>query len=180
MLKPRPLVLIAMVLAAAASRLVPHPWNLTSITAVALFGGATFADRRLAFGVPLAALFLSDLVLGFYHGMAVVYLSFVLVAAIGVWLSARREPALIAAATLASSILFFVTTNFGVWAFGPLYPHTLRGLETCYLAAIPFFRNSLEGDALYSLILFGGFALLEHRFSALRAAGSSGASLQAA
>jgi hypothetical protein len=180
MLKPRPLVLIALVLAAAASRLVPHPWNLTSITAVALFGGATFTDRRLAIGVPLAALVLSDLILGFYHGMAVVYLSFVLVAGIGVWLSARRRPALIVAATLASSILFFITTNFGVWAFGPLYPHTLAGLETCYVAAIPFFRNSLEGDALYSLILFGGFALLERRFSALRVDAPLAASLQAA
>jgi hypothetical protein len=180
MQKPRALVLIAMILAAAASRLAPHPWNLTSITAMALFGGAYFKDRRLAFAVPLAALFLSDLVLGFYPGMALVYLSFALVAAIGVWLSAHRQPAMMAAATLASSILFFVLTNFGVWAFGHLYPHTLSGLETCYMAAIPFFRNSLEGDLLYSLILFGGFALLERRFSGLREDPAPGAALQAA
>src|SRR5437870_3489528 len=67
MLRPRLIVLIAMILAAAFSRLIPHPPNIASVTAVALFGGAYFSDKRLAFLVPLAALFLSDLVLGFYR-----------------------------------------------------------------------------------------------------------------
>jgi hypothetical protein len=79
MLKPRLLVVISMVLAAAASRLIPHPPNLASISAIALFGGAYFSDRRLAFLIPLAALFLSDLILGFYSHMEVVYLSFALI-----------------------------------------------------------------------------------------------------
>jgi hypothetical protein len=86
MLKPRILVLVSMILAAAASRLIPHPPNMSSVTAVALFGGAYFSDKRLAFLVPLSALFLSDLVLGFYHHMEVVYLSFALIVAIGLWL----------------------------------------------------------------------------------------------
>ncbi len=168
MLKPRLATLIAMVLAAAATRLVPHPWNLTSITAVALFGGAYFQDRRLAFAVPLGALFVSDLVLGAYPGMAVVYGSFTLIVGVGLWLRSRRQPAMIAGAALVSSVLFFVLTNLGVWAFEPLYSKTWSGLVACYLAALPFFRNSLEGDLLYTLILFGGFALLERRFAALR------------
>jgi hypothetical protein len=157
-----------LVLVAAATRLVPHPWNLTSITAVALFGGAYFEDRRLAFAVPLGALFVSDLVLGLYSGMAVVYGSFALVVVIGLWLRAHRQPAVIAGAALASSVLFFALTNLGVWAFEPLYPKTWSGLVACYVAALPFFRNSVEGDLLYALILFGGFALLESRFVALR------------
>jgi hypothetical protein len=168
MLKPRAIALLSLVLAAAASRLVPHPWNLTSIAAVALFGGAYFQDRRLAFAVPVGALFLSDLVLGLYSGMAVVYVSFGLIVGIGLWLRSRRKPALIAGAALTSSILFFILTNFGVWASGHLYPKTWAGLVTCYTAALPFFRNSLEGDLLYTLILFGGFALMERRFEALR------------
>jgi hypothetical protein len=87
---------------------------------------------------------------------------------IGLWLRSRRKPALIAGAALTSSILFFILTNFGVWASGHLYPKTWAGLVTCYTAALPFFRNSLEGDLLYTLILFGGFALMERRFEALR------------
>jgi hypothetical protein len=168
MLKPRPAALIIMILAAAATRLVPHPWNLTSISAVALFGGAYFEDRRLAFAVPLGALFLSDLVLGLYAGMPTIYLSFAVIVGIGLWLRSHRRPGVIAGAALASSLLFFGLTNLGVWAFDHLYPPTWSGLVACYVAALPFFRNSLAGDLLYTAVMFGGFALLERRFAALR------------
>jgi hypothetical protein len=168
MIKPRFLVLISMVLAAAASRLIPHPPNMTSVTAVALFGGAYFSDKRLAFLVPLSALLLSDLVLGFYHHMEVVYLSFALIVAIGLTLQRRRTVLPIAGAALASSVLFFILTNFWVWAFDAFYPKTFDGLVACYTAAIPFFRNTLLGDAVYTCILFGGFALLESQLPALR------------
>ncbi len=168
MLKPRLLALISIIVVAATSRLIPHPPNVTSLTAVALFGGAYFWDRRLAFLVPLTALFLSDLVLGFYLHMEVVYLSFALIGAIGVWLQTRRSTLPIASAALASSVLFFVLTNFGVWAFEPVYPKTLGGLFACYVAAIPFFQNTLLGDLFYTAVLFGGFALLERQNPALR------------
>lgn len=168
MLKPRFLALISIILLAAASRLIPHPPNVTPLTAVALFGGAYFSDRRLAFLVPLTALFLSDLILGFYHHMEVVYLSFALIVAIGLWLQKHRTVFPIACAALASSVLFFVLTNFGVWAFDALYPKTLEGLMACYVAAIPFFRNTLLGDLSYTVVLFGGFALLERRIPVLR------------
>lgn len=168
MFKPRFLALATIILAAAASRLIPHPPNLASVTAVALFGGAYLSDKRLAFVVPLSALFLSDLVLGFYSHMEIVYLSFALIVCIGLWLQAHRKPAYIVGAALASSTLFFLITNFGVWAFEPLYPHTLQGLIACYTAAIPFFQNTLQGDLLYTLVLFGGFALLERGFPTLR------------
>jgi hypothetical protein len=168
MLNPRWMVLIAMILAAALSRLAPHPPNLTSVTAVALFGGAYFSDRRLAFVVPLVALFLSDLVLGFYRHMEVTYLSFALIAWLGQWLSQNRSVPRIAGAALASSLLFFLTSNFGVWLFGSMYAFTLHGLVACYVAAIPFFWNTVGGDLIYTALLFGGFTLLERRFSTLR------------
>jgi hypothetical protein len=157
-----------MILAAAASRLIPHPPNVASITAVALFGGAYISDKRLAFLVPMAALFISDLVLGLYGHMEVVYGSFALVVCIGLLLRRRRTPLAIGGAALASSVLFFVITNFGVWAFGSLYPKTMAGLLACYVAAIPFFQNSLFGDAVYTVALFGGFALAAKWWPALR------------
>jgi hypothetical protein len=168
MLKPRWTVLAAMILAAALSRLIPHPPNLASISAVALFGGAYFSDRRMAFAVPLAALFLSDLALGFYPHMEVGYLSFALIVCIGQWLRTKRSPARITGAALASSVLFFITSNFGVWAFSSLYPKTVEGLTACYVAAVPFFWNTVQGDLFYTTLLFGGFTLLERRFSTLR------------
>jgi hypothetical protein len=141
---------------------------MAPITAIALFGGAYFSDKRLAFFVPLAAMFLSDLGLGFYAHMEIVYLSFALIVCIGLILQRHRTAPYIAGATLLSSTLFFLITNFGVWAFGPLYPKTLGGLAACYTAAIPFFQNTLLGDFFYVGVLFGGFWLLEQRFSALR------------
>ncbi|HEY3027144.1 MAG TPA: DUF6580 family putative transport protein [Pyrinomonadaceae bacterium] len=161
-------VVACMILAAAASRLIPHPPNVASITAVALFGGAYISDKRLAFLVPMAALFISDLVLGLYGHMEVVYGSFALVVCIGLLLRRRRTPLAIGGAALASSVLFFVITNFGVWAFGSLYPKTMAGLLACYVAAIPFFQNSLFGDAVYTVALFGGFALAAKWWPALR------------
>src|ERR1035437_6002118 len=168
MLKPRLMVLIAIVLAAAGSRLIPHPPNLASISAIALFGGAYFSDKRLAFLVPLAALLLSDLMLGFYNYMEVVYLSFALIVCIGLWLQKRRSVIHIAGAALASSVLFYLLTNFGVWALESLYPKTIEGIIACYVAAIPFFQNTIQGDLFFTAVLFGGFALLERRFPKLR------------
>ena len=168
MLKPRMTLAITMILAAAASRLLPHPPNMTSVAAVALFGGAMLEDWRLSFLVPLAAMFVGDLILGFHDQMPVVYGSFALTVCIGLWLQQHRSAATIAGAALASSVLFFVITNFGVWALDQMYPRTLAGLLACYTAALPFFRNTLIGDLLYTLVLFGGFALLEREFPALR------------
>jgi hypothetical protein len=86
----------------------------------------------------------------------------------GFLLRSHRTVPAIAGATLAGSVFFFVWTNFGVWAFSRVYPHTLGGLVTCYTAAIPFFQNTLLGDAVYSTVLFGGFALAEHWLPVLR------------
>lgn len=170
MINPRLLALVAFVLFAAATRLLPHPPNLTAVTAMALFGGAYFADRRWAFAAPLLALLLSDLALGFYPHMEVPYLGFVLVVCIGLRLQKQRTAGRIFAATLLSSVLFFVLTNFGewLWRVEMPYPKTLDGLIACYVNALPFFRNTLLGDLIYTALLFGGFRLLESRFSVLR------------
>jgi hypothetical protein len=167
-MKARWTLVILMILAAAASRLIPHPPNFTSVTAMALFGGAMFDDRRLAFIVPLSAMFLSDLLLGFHDQMFVVYGAFAVIVCIGLWLHRHRSAAPIAGAAIVSSLLFFAATNFGVWALDHMYPLTLAGLMACYTAALPFLRNTLAGDLFYTLVLFGGFALMEWQFPKLR------------
>jgi hypothetical protein len=174
---PRLTTLVMMIMAAAATRLIPHPPNLTSVTALALFGGAYFSNRTLAFVVPLTALLVSDFILGFYRHMEIPYLSFALIVCIGFQLQERRTAPRIAGAALLSALVFFVVTNFGVWAFNAWYPKTFSGLVACYVAATPFFRNTLLGDLMYTAILFGGFRLLESRFAALREQGGAIGSL---
>lgn len=146
--------LIAM---AVISRVMPHLPNMTPMTALALFGG-TYLNRRWSLIVPLLALLISDYFLGFYSGMLWVYGSFVAIGCIGLWLRNHRTIGRTIAATLAGSILFFIVTNFGVWISSEVvYPHTVSGLITCYVAAIPFFRNAVIGDVLYVATLFGLF-----------------------
>ncbi|HET6918217.1 MAG TPA: DUF6580 family putative transport protein [Jiangellaceae bacterium] len=168
MFSVRLIVLIGVILAAAVSRVIPHPPNFTPIAAMALFGGAQFADRRLAFLVPLSAMFASDLVIGLHRLLPVIYACFALIVCLGFWVRQRRSIFRITGATLAGSVLFFVVTNFAVWAAGSLYPKTLEGLVAAYVAAIPFFRNTVLGDALYVVVLFGGFALIESMVAVLR------------
>jgi hypothetical protein len=184
-MKPRIAVLVGMVLLAALARLVPHPPNFTPVGAVALFGAAHFKNKWAAFLVPLLALLLSDVALevttslglyggwmahtrGFHRGMWVVYGAMALVAALGLLLRRKKTVLTVAGAVLAGSVLFFVVTNFAVWALGSMYPKTAEGLLACYTAAIPFFHWTLLGDACFATALFGGFALAERRFPVLR------------
>ncbi len=163
-------LITAIILAAVFSRLLPHPPNFSPITAVALFGGSYFTNRSLAFAVPLTAMFLSDLIIGLHSYLFVVYLSFAVIVLIGFMLNKNKSPLHIGLAALSSSVLFFVTTNFAVWLMGSLYPKTIDGLVTCYIAAIPFFQNTLMGDLFYSAVLFGGFELAKRYVPTLREA----------
>jgi hypothetical protein len=171
----RLMVLTALVLAAAFSRLVPHPPNVTPIAAMALFGGAYLANRKFAYLLPLAAMLLSDVVLGYttygaslLRSQPVVYACILATAAMGRLIRDKRSPLQVGGLTLASSVMFYMVTNFAVWASGSLYPMNWAGLAACYTAAIPFFRNSLLGDVGFAVALFGGFALLEGSFTSLR------------
>jgi hypothetical protein len=176
----RPLVLACLIVFAVLTRLLPHPPNFAPITAAAVFGGVNFLSRRTAILVPLVALLLSDLAReilyryglaeqwGLYRGMWTVYGTTALIALSARLASGTRSPVTIAGVTLAGSCLFFLLTNFAVWAGGRLYPPTAEGLAACYAAAVPFFRNSLAGDCFYAAVLFGAWALAEARFPALR------------
>lgn len=164
----RTLLALAMILLSAALRIAPHPWNFTPIGAMALFSGAVIKDRRLAFLFPLLTLFLGDIFIGFHKLIPIVYASFLINVAIGLWLRERRTVARISLATLLGAIQFFLVTNFAVWQILRSYPHTASGLLSCYIAGIPFFWNTLAGDAAYTVLLFGGYALAENFIPELR------------
>jgi hypothetical protein len=166
----RTLLALALILLAAALRFAPHPWNFTPIGAMALFSGALVKDRRLAFLFPLLTLFLGDIFTGLYKILPIVYASFLINVAIGLWLRDRRTVVRISLAALAGAIQFFLVTNFAVWQFMHTYPHNTPGLLACYIAAIPLFWNTLAGDAFYATLFFGAFALAERFLPALQPA----------
>lgn len=161
-------VVVGMILAAAAARLLPHPPNFTPIAAIALFGGAQFSNRGMAFMLPLAAMFFGDLLIGFHALMPFVYGSLALTVCLGMWLQQSRTVARTVLAALAGSILFFAITNFAVWAKLGSYPATGAGLMACYVAAIPYFQNTVLGDLFYTAVLFGGLSFAQVRFAGLR------------
>jgi hypothetical protein len=185
-------VVLGTIAAAAFMRVLPHPPNVSPVIAMGLFGGALCANRRLAFAVPLLALFVSDALLELatplrlYHGwMATgwgfhstwwgVYGGVALVTALSMLLRGRRTAVNIAAATVASAVLYFLITNFAEWMVGTIgYPKTFAGLLECYAAALAFYRQTWApvGDAVYVTALFGGFALAERYVPALRPAPS--------
>jgi len=149
------------IIAAVGLRLVPHMPNFAPIGAMALFGGA-YLDKRLAILLPLAAMLVSDFFIGFYSPVVMlsVYGSFVLVGLMGMQLRNRKNPKNVTLAAITSSILFFLITNFAVWAAGS-YSRGLEGLLASYIAGIPFFRGTLLGDLFYTVLFFGGFELLK-------------------
>lgn len=151
-----PLLVIAF---AVILRVVPHPANVAPIAAMALFGGA-YLDKRYTLAVPLIAMLLSDLVIGFHNTMPFVYGSFVIIGLIGLWLRNHKTLVNTIGATLISSSLFFLITNLGVWLVGGLYPKTLQGLLNAYFYAIPFFRNTIVGDLFYVGLFFGAYQLI--------------------
>ena len=157
----RAAIAVLLVLLAAALRVLPHPWNFTPIGAMAIFSGSLFRNRWAAYLLPLAALLAGDLFVGFHKLMFAVYASFALSVAIGRWLARSRTVIRIGGAVFLGAAQFYVLTNFALWSIGGFYPKTSAGLAACYLAGLPYFGNTLAGDALYAAILFGSFALAE-------------------
>jgi len=161
-------VITLMVFIAAFVRLLPHPPNFAPIAAMALFGGAYFNKKSLAFIVPLTAMFLTDAIIGFYSYGWVVYISFALIVLLGILMLKKVLVKNVILASLTASVSFFAITNFGVWALGTLYPKTPAGLMESYIAAIPFFQNSLIGDLFFSGLMFGVYELIKHKVPALQ------------
>lgn len=170
---------------AALMRLAQFLPNFSPIEAMALFGGAYFANRRLAMSVPLLTIFLSDVALAFLHGgefrtyfsaylpqLLTVYACILVSTALGFGLRGRVNGLRLLGFSLTGSLLFFLATNFVVWLTAtsiPQYTACTAGLIPCYVAAVPFFQWTLLSTLFYSALLFGGFALLRRRVPTLRA-----------
>ncbi len=168
-LKTRMITITAIIFALALFRLLPHLPNVSPVAAMALFGGAYFADKRMAFIVPFLALFISDLFLGLHNSMIFVYAGFALTVVIGFQLQKRVNVTNTAFAVVVSSVLFFLLTNFGAWLTSGLYAKTAAGLMQAYVAGIPFFQNSLLGNLVYAAVIFGGYHLLQKNVASLKA-----------
>lgn len=138
-------------------KFLPHIPNFAPIAALALFGGVYFS-KKYALIIPIAAMLIADIFIGFYNPyiMASVYGSFILIGLIGLWLKNHKTLPNVVGASLSGSIIFFLITNFAVWAVPKsFYPHTLQGLLNCYVMALPFFRNTIAGDLFYVGSFFG-------------------------
>jgi hypothetical protein len=135
--------------------------NFTPVGAIALFAGAYISNRILAFLVPLAALLLSDLYLGFYGWeMLVPYIGFLLTILMGFSLQNNKNIVRVGLTSIVASAVFYVFTNFALFYPETLYPHNSTGIMQSYIAGIPFFRNALAGDLFYNAALFGSFYLI--------------------
>lgn len=167
----RNLLIFAVILVFALLRIWITVPNVSPVAALALFGGAMFNRKSLGFIMPLAVLALSDAFIGFYSVilMSFVYGSVLLIALMSRKMI-RRNPEFknVIFASIASSALFFIITNFGVWAEGLIYPRTLSGLADCFVMGLPFFRYELLGTLAFSTVFFGVYALavkLNSKFS---------------
>ena len=167
---PRFIVLTLLVIAAALTRVlplvIPHIWNFTAVGALAIFAGAQFENKRLAFIMPLAAMAVSDIFLG--NGFSLlVYGGFIAMVLCGFLIRNKVNTINVILASFISASVFYLITNFAIFYPIAVYPHNFSGIIASYAAAMPFFRNMLIGNLAYSAVLFGIFYLLSKRYPVL-------------
>lgn len=149
---------ISLIVIGILLRFMPHTANFTPLAAIALFSGA-YLNKRLAIIVPLMIVVISDLFLGLHNVVAFTWGSFVLVTVLGFWTKKHKNFSRITLSAVAASVLFYVVTNFGVWAMG-WYPQNAKGLLDCYILGLPFLRSFSLATLLYSAVLFGAYELI--------------------
>jgi len=179
---PRFFVALSVIVIAALLRLLPHWPNLTPIAAMALFAGTYIDKKHYAFAIPLAAMFVSDIIIGLHANILAVYVGFAITVLIGMAIRKRVNVGSVILASLASAVIFFLITNFSSWLVDRLYPHpmypqTFAGLLDCYAMGLAFFRdtsqgisfflNDVIGTMFYSAVFYGAFYLTEMRFPVL-------------
>jgi hypothetical protein len=175
--------ILLMILAAAATRLLPHEYNLSAIGAICLFGGANFSKKWQALLLPILAVVVSDLVLNkwvytqieetsvfFYDGWYWQYLSYIAIVGLGYGLLQKVKPMKVILGALGATVLFYLVSNFGTWYSTNLYPKDAAGLAQCMIAGIPFIKGTLTGDLVYSVLLFGSLEFLQNNVPALKKA----------
>lgn len=171
---------------AASARLIKHPANFSPVGSMALFGGAIFVSKYWKYAIPIIALFISDFLLNNtllrawfpdHEGLVVFssymywsYASFICAVMIGHFLIKKITVSRVLGGAVGFTIVFFIISNFGVWASGSFYPKNMAGLISCYAAGIPFVKSSLAGNLVYASILFGGYQLVTSKWPMFKAA----------
>lgn len=158
------LITSVLILAAAATRLFPHAPNFSPVYAIALISGLFINDKRLAFAIPIATMLVSDLFLGFYPSVMFVYFAMALATGLGMIAKSNRTLPLAAGYSIASGLLFFIITNFGVWAVDNWYPKTIAGLFNSYEQGLPFLKWTLASSLLYTVVLFKVIEFFKAKF----------------
>ena len=175
-------VLSIIILLAAFTRIMPHPPNFSPMAAIGLFGAAHFAKKWQAFFIPLIGIWISDLVINnyvysssssnfvwFYSGFYWQYISYILIIFAGLFIFNRGiSLTKMFGGMISSSGIFFLVSNYGVWAGGTMYPKNFSGLITCYAAGVPFIHNTIISDVLFTTVLFGTYYLLQVEYSSLK------------
>ncbi len=165
LLTPRITVVISILIAGALLRIIPHWPNFTPVAAIALFGGTYLKRKDIAFLLPVAVMLISDAILGFHGVMIPVYASFLLIVGLGFILRRKVTALNLVSASLVSSLLFFLITNYASWATGLMpYSPGFPGLLQAYIAGLPFFLNGIMGDLFFNGLFFGAFYLITNRW----------------
>lgn len=154
---------VAIVILASAARIIPHAPNFAPIGALAIFTGYHFKNK-FAWLFPISAMVISDLIIGLHATIPYVYLSFMIMSFIGSYLKDSKGKSLFAS-SLVASLIFYLITNFGVWATGSMYVKTFEGLMQSYAMGIPFFRNTVFSDLLYTFSFFYGYGYISNLVS---------------
>lgn len=179
----RLLFIFGLVLLAAGTRMIPHPYNFAPLGAMSLFGAAYLTDKKAAFILPLLAFFISDLFVNnilyadYYTGFVFLspgymwtYGAMMLIVLAGIFMLKKVNTARVIGGSLAASLIFFIVSNLGVWLTSPQYPLSLEGLMACYAMALPFLDMTVLGDLFYCGVLFGSFEFAKSRIPDLEIA----------
>ena len=140
---------LAIFLALATSRIIPHPPNFTSLITLSFYVPIFFGIRFIP--VVILSFALTDLIIGFHSTMIFTWGSVLLIGYLTTYFSSSITKRLSGA--LLGAIIFFIVTNLGVWIISGYYEKSLAGLMTCYVLAIPFFYNTLLATIFFSIII---------------------------
>ena len=149
---------IILIIVGISLRFAPHAPNFTPVAAIALFGGV-YLNRKYSVFVPLVLMIASDIVLGLHNVVPFTWGGFMVISFLGIWLKKHKTVSGILSGSVLSSVIFYVISNFGVWAMG-WYTHDARGLVQCYVMALPFLRNFTAATLMYTIVFFGAHELI--------------------
>ena len=161
----REILPISLILILTFSRLIPHPPNFTPLIAMGILSGYFFKNVYTSFSVMLFSMLLADVFIGFYQNMIFVYLSLFLIVFIFFKISDKVNYKNLFICSAVGSFIFFIISNFGVWFLGKNYENNIHGLISCYIAGLPFLKNSLISTIFYTYLTFSIFKFSTYNLS---------------